>query len=378
LSSKIIIFMIVVSTVSSSFFLSFLDESMNLSFIIIIVQDKTLIISEIKKICNKWKLCYYCKLQHSSKIIKECSNKKFFTLHIMNVYDSDIISIDEEILLFVRKSLIFELSHAQRFVYISSCLLVSIFSFSLQSYRKFSAKFILKLFVFNLTFKDNHLIVFCILRQAQFKVLALALIDSEIFVYVFMNKLFMQQHHLLLHQLIHFCRLWEFDDQVALIDDIIHVVEITMILDEYIKKLFFYVIELSQYLIIMSLSWLYHHVIDVNFEHNILILSFLFCLNHCCQFFVKIYDFNQQEENFSLEVNKVAFSQYRSQYAHKKQLSSQIIHKKQFSLQIIHKKQFSLQIIHKKQFSLQIIHKKQFSLQIIHKKQFSIQFAHKK
>jgi len=98
------------------------------------------------------------------------------------------------------------------------------------------------------------MIVFCILRQAQFKVLALALIDSEISAYVFMNKFFTQQHHLFLHQLIHFRRLQEFDDQVALIDDITHVVEITMILDKYIKRLFFYVIELSQYFIIMSLS----------------------------------------------------------------------------------------------------------------------------
>ncbi len=173
-----------------------------------------------------------------------------------------------------------------------------------------------------------------------------------------MNKFFTQQHHLLLHQLIHSCRLQEFNDQVALIDDIIHVVEITMILDEHIKRLFFYVIELSQYLIIMNLLWLHHHVIDVNFEHNIFILSFFFCLNHCYQFLIKIYDLNQQEENFSLKVNKVASFQPRSQFTHKKQLSSRIIHKKQFSLQITHKKQFSLQIAHKKQFSIQFAHKK--------------------
>ncbi len=103
LNSKIIISVTVVLTVSSSFSLSFLDESMNLSFVIVIIQDKTLIVSEIKKICNKWKLCYYCKLQHLSKIAKECSNKKLFTLHIMNVYDSDIISINEEVSLFARK-----------------------------------------------------------------------------------------------------------------------------------------------------------------------------------------------------------------------------------------------------------------------------------
>ncbi len=122
-----------------------------------------------------------------------------------------------------------------------------------------------------------------------------------------MNKFFAQQHHLFLHQLIHSCRLQEFDDQVALINDITHVIEITMILDEHIKRLFFYITELSQYLIIMSLSWLYCHVIDVNFEHNILILSFFFCFNHCCSSLVKIYDLNQQEENFSFKVNKVAF-----------------------------------------------------------------------
>ncbi len=166
------------------------------------------------------------------------------------------------------------------------------------------------------------MIVFCILRQAQFKVLVLILIDSEVFAYVFMNKFFAQQHHLFLHQLTHFHKLQEFDDQVALIDDIIHVVEITMILDEHIERLFFYVIELSQYLIIMSLSWLHHHVIDINFEHNILILSFFFCLNYCYSSFVKIYDLNQQEENFSFKVNKVAFFQSHSQFTHKKQLSS--------------------------------------------------------
>jgi len=64
----------------------------------------------------------------------------------------------------------------------------------------------------------------------------------------------MQQHRLLLHLLIHSCRLQEFDDQVALINNITYVVKFTMILDEHVKKLFFYVTELNQYLIIMSLS----------------------------------------------------------------------------------------------------------------------------
>ena len=222
------------------------------------------------------------------------------------------------------------------------------------------------------------MIVFCILRQAQFKVFVLTLIDSEVFAYVFMNKFFTQQHHLFLHQLIYFCKLWEFDDSVALIDDITHVIEITMILNEHIKKLFFYVIELSQYLIIMSLSWFHHHVIDVNFEHNIFILSFFFYLNHCCSFLIKIYNLNQQEENFSFKVNKVTFFQSRSQFAHKKQFSSWIAHKKQFSLQIAYKKQFSIQFVCKKQSSFSFTWKKQLSFQFTCKKQSSLSFACKK
>jgi len=98
------------------------------------------------------------------------------------------------------------------------------------------------------------MIVFYILRQAQFKVLILALIDNEVSAYVFMNKFFTQQHHLFLHQLTYSRRLQEFDDQVALINDIIYIIKIKMILDEHIEKLFFYVIELSQYFIVISLS----------------------------------------------------------------------------------------------------------------------------
>jgi hypothetical protein len=98
------------------------------------------------------------------------------------------------------------------------------------------------------------MIVFYILRQAQFKVLTLALIDSEVFVYVFMNKFFMQQHNLLLHQLTYFCRLQEFDDQVIFINDIIHIIKFTIILNEHIEKLFFYIIKLNQYSIVMNLS----------------------------------------------------------------------------------------------------------------------------
>ncbi len=77
------------------------DELMNLSSAMTAVQSKTLAISEIKDICNKWKLCYYCKLQHSSKTVKECSNKKFFTLRVTDMNDD--VSIDDDVSLFAKK-----------------------------------------------------------------------------------------------------------------------------------------------------------------------------------------------------------------------------------------------------------------------------------
>ncbi len=95
-SSKSIFVVPVVFAVSSED-----DELMNLSFAMTAVQSKALATSEIKDICNKWKLCYYCKLQHSSKTVKECSNKKFFTLRVTDMNDD--VSINDDVSLFARK-----------------------------------------------------------------------------------------------------------------------------------------------------------------------------------------------------------------------------------------------------------------------------------
>ena len=98
------------------------------------------------------------------------------------------------------------------------------------------------------------MIVSCILRHAQSKISVLALIDSEVFIYAFIDKFFVQHHNLSLHSLIYSRRLRDFDDQIALIEDIIHVVEIIMTLEDHIERLFLYIIDLNQYFIIMSLS----------------------------------------------------------------------------------------------------------------------------
>ena len=91
------IFIVVVTSIISFV----INNFMNLNFAMTIVQNKTLFISKMKKICNKWKLCYYCKIQHSSKIVKKCLNKKFFNFRLVDLNDN--VNIDENISLFARK-----------------------------------------------------------------------------------------------------------------------------------------------------------------------------------------------------------------------------------------------------------------------------------
>lgn len=63
-------------------------EPMDLSTAIAAVQGKTLSIPGVKEICNKWKLCYYCKLQHPGKTAKECPNKKTSNLRSADLDDT--------------------------------------------------------------------------------------------------------------------------------------------------------------------------------------------------------------------------------------------------------------------------------------------------
>ncbi len=179
-----------------------------------------------------------------------------------------------------------------------------------------------------------------------------ALIDSEVFVYAFIDKFFAQHHNLSLHSLIYFRRLWNFDDQIALIEDIIHVVKIIMTLEDHIERSFLYVIDLNQYLIIMSLSWLRRHEIDASFEFNTLTMFSFFYLAHCCQTSVKIHEVTQEEEFLSLKesqwvwkledqetllsINQITSSRLIS--TSQKQLSAQSTYKKSLNSQSACKK----------------------------------------
>ena len=69
-------------------------EPMNLSSAMAAVWDKPLVNSEVRDICNKWNLCYYCKLQHSGKTAKKCLNRKPSFLHIVNLENDASINND--------------------------------------------------------------------------------------------------------------------------------------------------------------------------------------------------------------------------------------------------------------------------------------------
>ena len=97
------------------------------------------------------------------------------------------------------------------------------------------------------------MIISCILHQAQYRIPALTLVNSEASVYTFIDKFFTQHHDFSLHPLTYSHCLCEFDGQSALTDNITHVTKIILALRNYVEKLFLYVTDLNQYFIVLSL-----------------------------------------------------------------------------------------------------------------------------
>ena len=257
------------------------------------------------------------------------------------------------------------------------------------------------------------MIISCILHQAQYRIPALTLVNSEASAYAFIDKSFVQHHDLPLHPLTYPRRLYGFDGQSALTDDITHIAETILALGNYVKKLFLYVTGLNQYLIVLSLPWLRRHAIDANFGSNTLIMSLLFCLTHCCHISVtisgtiweeeaflsskesqQVWELEDQEnqsssDNSNLVTVQSAFKkQSGTQSACREKLSSLLIWKEQSSRPIELKRQFNIQSAHKKQPGIQSAHREKFSSLLIWKgqsscsielkRQFDIQSARKK
>src|SRR5436190_22830695 len=134
---------------------------MNLSQTQITVKKLSIKIFNVKKICKKFNLCFYCKLQHSDFDNKNCfnKNKKKITFHVTKIHD-DTVSIDDDIIFFYKKHLISVQNCAQK----SSFFLIInvqhlVFSFFFQFYCKFNAFYVFHLFETDDAFHDSYMII---------------------------------------------------------------------------------------------------------------------------------------------------------------------------------------------------------------------------
>ena len=72
-------------------------DPMDLDSAMAVISGKSLSISGVRDICNKWNLCFYCKKKHPGKNAKECPNKKSSSsLCVIDLDDN--LSTDGEVL----------------------------------------------------------------------------------------------------------------------------------------------------------------------------------------------------------------------------------------------------------------------------------------
>ena len=71
-------------------------DPMDLNSAMAVISGKSLSVSGVRDICNKWNLCFYCKKKHPGKNAKECPNKKsLFSLHVIDLDNN--LSTDDEV-----------------------------------------------------------------------------------------------------------------------------------------------------------------------------------------------------------------------------------------------------------------------------------------
>ena len=208
------------------------------------------------------------------------------------------------------------------------------------------------------------MVVSCILRQAQYRIPALALVDSGASAYAFIDKSFAQRHDLPLRPLTFSRRLRGFDGQPALTGDITHVAETTLVLGNHIERLFLYVTGLNQYPIVLGLPWLRRHAIDANFGSNTLTFSSPFCLKHCCHSPVTVSGNTREEEAFlspeeSQRVWELEDQETKSPTDDINLVNIQPAQKEQPRIQSVQKEQPSRQLVQKEQSRIQSARKEQ-------------------
>ncbi len=122
---------------------------------------------------------------------------------------------------------------------------------------------------------NDHLVLSDNLKSNKINVNLSVLIDINIINYSFIDDSFMQKHSLLCFSLFEICILQKFDDQSVVFNSITHYALVKLwVSSEEFEKTLFYVTQLSQFSVVLDLSWLKSHKTIINLCHNQLIFEF--------------------------------------------------------------------------------------------------------
>ncbi len=100
------------------------------------------------------------------------------------------------------------------------------------------------------------------------------LIDIDVIDYAFIDDSFAQRYSLLCFSLSQICILQRFDDQSVVFNSITHYALVKLqVSSEELKETLFYVTQLSQFSVVLDLSWLKSHKAIIDLRHNQLIFE---------------------------------------------------------------------------------------------------------
>ncbi len=100
------------------------------------------------------------------------------------------------------------------------------------------------------------------------------LIDINVIDYAFIDDSFAQRHSLLCFSLFEICTLQKFNNQSVVFNLITHYALVKLwVSSEKLKETLFYVTQLSQFSVVLNLSWLKSHKAIINLHYNQLIFE---------------------------------------------------------------------------------------------------------
>ncbi len=121
---------------------------------------------------------------------------------------------------------------------------------------------------------NDHLVLSDNLESNKINVNLSVLIDIDVIDYAFIDDSFAQRHSLLCFSLSEICILQRFDDQSVIFDSITHYALVKLrVPSEKLEETLFYVTQLSQFSVVLDLSWLKSHKAIIDLRHNQLIFE---------------------------------------------------------------------------------------------------------